>query len=212
MKKIVLIGFGGHGESIADSIRKRGEYDIVGYTDKKPSESETLYPYLGNDDVLQHLLDSGIEHAAICVGYLGDSEIRNILYDTAKRIGFCLPPIIDPTAILADNISVGEGSYIGKGTIVNAKSKIGKMCIINSGAVIEHENQVGDFTHIAVNAVMCGNVRVEDHVFIGANATVIQGLRIHAYSKIGAGSIILKNVSQKRTVYGIWNQQMMNKI
>lgn len=204
MKRIVLIGYGGHASSVADSIVQQGEYEIIGYTDKNPPKETADYAYLGTDRILQKLFDEGIDCAAIGVGYLGDSDTRDILYKMVKDIGFQLPAIVDKTAILADNILVGEGSYIGKGAIINAKSNIGKMCIINSGAVVEHENQIKDFSHVSVNAVLCGNIIVEDHVLIGANATIIQGMKIGEHSKVGAGSIILKDVPEKMTVYGVW--------
>ena len=103
------------------------------------------------------------------------------------------------------DVLIEDGSYVGKGAIVNSKSKIGKMCIVNSGAVVEHGNRVGDFTHVSVGAVLCGNVMVGDHVFVGANATVVQGVNIQAYSSIGAGTIVLKDVPNNTKVYGIWN-------
>lgn len=205
MKKIVLIGYGGHAESVADSIKQAGEYEIVGYTDGCKKNQATEYSYIGSDDMLHEILDKGIECAAICVGYLGNSSIRDRLYQLVKDIGFQLPSIIDKTAILSADTVVGEGSYIGKGAIINAKSKVGKMCIVNSGAVIEHESKVGDFSHVSVKAVLCGRVMLEDHVFVGANATVVQGINIYTNSTIGAGTIILKDVPENRTVYGIWN-------
>ena len=205
MQKIVLIGYGGHAESVADSIAQAGIYEIVGYTDSKRADSAVEYPYLGKDDILADIYREGVKCAAICIGYLGESDVRDRLYQKAKGIGFHLPCIVDKTAVLAANTLIEEGSYVGKGAIVNSKSRIGKMCIINSGAVIEHGDQVGDFSHISVGAIVCGNVTVGDHVFIGANATVIQGLNIQAYSSIGAGAVILKDVPNNAKVYGIWN-------
>lgn len=205
MKKMVIIGGGGHAESVIDSIRQREEYEIVGYTDRSKMKMES--PYLGTDDVLQEIFEKGVHYAAICVGYLGKSNIRDKLYRTAKNIGFQLPVIIDKTAILAEETLIGEGTYVGKGVIINAGSTIGRMCIVNSGAVIEHGNEIGDFTHVSVNAVLCGNVLVEDHVFVGANATVIQELSIHAHSTIGAGAVVLKDISEKMNIYGVWNNK-----
>ena len=203
MRKIVLIGYGGHAESIADSIRQAGEYEVTGYTDLSPAQAD--YPYLGNDDALSDIFSKGVGCAAICIGYLGNSDIRDRLYKRVKKIGFQLPAIIDKTAILADDICIEEGSYVGKGAIVNAKSKIGKMCIINSGAVVEHETQIGDFSHVSVKAVLCGNVTVADHVFVGANATIVQGIQLCRYSCIGAGTVVLKDLPEHEKVYGIWN-------
>jgi len=201
MDGIVLVGSGGHAQSVADSIEASKTFQIIGYTN--PHETSLHYPYLGTDDVLESLYRKGICFAAIGVGFIGKSEIRDKLYTQIKKIGFHLPPIIDPSAVLSQNCSIGEGTFVGKGACINVNARIGKMCIINTSAIIEHGNVIGDFTHVAVGAALCGDVTVEDHVFIGANATVIQGLTIGSHTIIGAGSTVLHNVTGNTTVYGI---------
>lgn len=37
-KKIILVGFGGHARSVADSIELKGEYRVIGYTDLQKTE------------------------------------------------------------------------------------------------------------------------------------------------------------------------------
>ncbi len=204
IEKIIIIGYGGHADSIADSIEQKGEFEIGGYLDKKYIKKNQVYPYMGDDDELQHVFDNGIRNAVIGVGYMGNSILRDELFRKATKIGYHLPVIIDKTAALASNVQIGDGSFIGKNAVINAGSRIGKMCIINSGAIIEHENRVDDYSHISVGTVLCGNVYVENHVFVGANATVIQGTHIGMESIIGAGSIVLKDVMQNSRVYGVW--------
>ena len=36
--KIILIGYGGHAESMADSIQQSHQFEIVGYTDISPAK------------------------------------------------------------------------------------------------------------------------------------------------------------------------------
>ena len=38
MDKIILIGYGGHAESMADSIQQSHQFEIVGYTDSSPAK------------------------------------------------------------------------------------------------------------------------------------------------------------------------------
>ena len=196
MEKIVLLGCGGHAKSVADAILQGNSYEIAGFVDTVKND-EFVYRgirVIGSDDDLQTLYDTGIHHACICVGYLGHGNIRNILYEKLKNIGFTLPSIIDPSAILAADVEVGEGSFIGKGAIVNSNACIGKMCIINSGAIIEHDCIVGDFSHISVASILCGGVNVGNASFIGANSTVIQEKTIGQNCVIGAGTVVRKNV------------------
>ncbi|ORU01010.1 4-amino-6-deoxy-N-Acetyl-D-hexosaminyl-(Lipid carrier) acetyltrasferase [Anaerovibrio sp. JC8] len=188
MEDLVLVGFGGHGKSVADTIEREGKYHIVGYTDV--SKVISKYEYLGTDDNLRQIFDSGIRNAAIGIGYLGKGIIRQKIYSRLKEIGFKLPVMIDPSAVVSSSATIGEGTFIGKGTIINAEAKIGKMTIINTKALVEHECMVGDFTHVAVGAVLCGQVDVGEYAFIGANATVIQCRKVEPYKIIPAGVTI----------------------
>lgn len=195
MEKIIVLGMGGHAESLVDVLERQGEYEIAGYVvNDGASVKEDGYPVLGNDGDLERIYQSGITNAAVGVGYLGKSDVRERLWTTLKQIGFRLPAVCDPSAILSKSAKIGEGSFIGKGAILNVNASVGKMCIINTGAVLEHDCQVGDFSHISVGTVLCGEVTVGKSVFVGANATVVQCLSIGDRSVVGAGTTIRKNV------------------
>lgn len=203
MKDIILIGYGGHAKSVADSIKSKNEYRIAGYTDVKKNDDVDL-EYLGNDDVLSTYFEKGITAAVMGIGFMGgNSKVREDLYEKARNIGYNFPAIIDASAVVAQDVQIGEGTYVGKRTVINADTCVGKCCIINTGAILEHENVIGDFSHIAVGATLCGNVQVEKNCMIGANATVIQGIKVGEGSTIGAGSVVLKPVEAKTTVVGV---------
>lgn len=202
MENIVLVGFGGHARSVADSIENDGKFHIVGYTDLQESFPNNGYKYLGTDDKLQEIYDSGTHNAVITLGQIGKADSRRRLYTLLKQIGYELPAIIDPSAILASNVSIGEGTFIGKNTVINSNSQIGKMCIINTGVLCEHDNTIGDFCHIAVRTVCCGTVKIGNNCFIGANSTIIQEINIGEDVIIGAASTILHNVNNGEKKYG----------
>lgn len=203
MEKIVLVGFGGHARSVADSIEREGKYHIIGYTDLKPAEVDNGYKYLGVDDELEKIYSDGTHLAAVTLGQLGTDKVRHKLYDKLKKIGFELPVITDPSAIIAPNVIVGEGTFIGKNVVVNSNTSIGKMSIINTGALLEHDNSIGEYCHIAVRAVCSGTVTIGNNSFVGANATVIQGVDIGEETVIGAGAIVLNNVGNMEKRYGV---------
>lgn len=192
MEDIVIVGFGGHAKSVADCIKRSKNYNIVGYTDAAERNSE--YVYLGTDDELESLYYSGVRNAVICIGYLGKGSTRQIIYEKLKAIGYNLPIIIDPSAIISDTVQIEEGTFVGKGVIVNSDARIGKMVILNTNSIVEHECYVGDFSHVAVSAVLCGQVRLGNAVFVGANATIIQNVKIEDNSMIPAGRVIIKDV------------------
>jgi sugar O-acyltransferase (sialic acid O-acetyltransferase NeuD family) len=194
LESIVILGNSGHAKSLADAIERQGQYKIAGYVVNDERTDNMIYPIIGKDCDLQGIFSSGIENAAVGIGYLGKSDIRERLYAKLKNTGFKLPVICDPSAIVSKHAIIGEGTFIGKGAIINANADIGKMCIINTGAIVEHDCVVNEFSHIAVGAVLCGGVKVGKAAFIGANATVIQEITIPAKSIIGAGMTIRKTI------------------
>lgn len=204
MKKIVLLGSGGHAKSVVDSLEQKGEYEIAGFLDVKGKQTFSYHDYqvIGTDDDIEKLYKQGIRYAFITIGYLGKPTARELLYDRLQQAHFQIPFIIDASVHIANDVVIGEGTFIGKHVIVNAEAKIGKMCIINSGAIIEHDCQIGNYSHIAVGAVLCGEARIEEKVFIGANATLIQGIQIGREGIIGAGSVVIQDVPAACTVVG----------
>ena len=189
-ESIVILGFGGHAKSVADSIVKDGKYIIAGYTDTHDCKSR--FKYLGTDDELSAPFRRGIHKAVLGVGFIGNSVIRDKLVHTAKAIGFEFPVIIDPSAVIADDVVIDEGTFIGK------------------RAIIEHENIINDYSHVAVGAILCGNVSVGCHSLIGAGTTVIQGKTIGDNCIIGANSTILSDVEDNMKCYGIVNNRGYN--
>ena len=204
MEDIILIGFGGHAKSVIDTIEKQKKYKIIGFTDINKEQTYRGYSVVGTDDDLKKIFESGVQSAFITIGYLGDSSLRNKLYRELREIGYVIPVIVDDTAVLASDVVVGEGTYIGKNAVVNSAARIGEMCIINTGAIVEHDCDVQAFSHVAVGATLCGAVKVGAETLIGANASILQGVEIGERVKVGAGTVVVKNVPGNITVCGTW--------
>lgn len=205
MNRIVIVGCGGHAKSIVDTVENEGVYKIVGFIDREINEKYSYrgYKVIGTDDDLEQIYLSGVHNVAIGVGYLGKGILRDKLYERLKTIGYNMPVIIDPTAVVSSDIIIGEGTVICKKTVVNADARIGKMAIINTGAIIEHECEINDFSHISVGTILCGNTKIGSHCFIGAGTTIINGIEIGNECIVGAGSVVLGNVLHGSKVYGI---------
>lgn len=203
-ERIILIGSGGHAGSVADSIMQSKQYEIAGYIERENMDgvAGVGISVLGTDSDLEAVFDAGIHTAFVTIGYMGTSHVRERIYDRLKQIGYSIPAIIDPSAILADGVQIGEGTFVGKRAVVNSNARIGKMCIINTGAIVEHDNEIGEFSHIAVGSVLCGDVRIGKRTLIGANAAVIQGIRIGDGAIVGAGTTVRHDIESGQVYYG----------
>ena len=207
--RILLIGSGGHCHSIIDSLLSAGEYDQIGVVVRDGKELEivrndpVLCNYVtGTDDDLMRLKNEGWNDAFIAVGSIGNTGIRQRMLASLKEAGFHIPVIIDPSAIVAMNTEIGEGTLIAKRAVVNTGSCIGECAIINSGAVIEHDCRLGSFVHVSPGAIICGGVKIGDYTHVGAGAAVIQEIEIGRNTIIGAGSTVVNNIGDGSVAYG----------
>lgn len=205
MRKLALIGGGGHCKSVLDSALAMNQFDEIVITDfRLPKETKIMgCRVAGTDEQLQNLFEQGFEYAFITVGSIGDAAIRKNLANMASDIGFRFPVICDPTACVSPFARIGDGSFIGKNAVLNAEVSVGEHCIINTGAILEHECSVGSYSHVSVGAVLCGDSRIGNESFIGAGSTVVQGLSIGNRVIIGANSTVLSNVGDNMKYYGI---------
>lgn len=205
MEKIVLVGFGGHAKSVIDTIEQCSEFQIVGFSDVTSQFQKEYrgYKVICSDDALFDIYKSGIKYAFITIGYMGQSSIREKIYNKLKQIGFIIPVIIDKSAIIARDVILEEGTFVGKNVVLNSQVYVNKLAIINTGAIIEHECNIGQNSHIAGGSILCGNVTVCDNVFVGAGSKIIQNITVGSNTIIGAGSVVLHNVKQNSKVYGL---------
>ena len=194
-QKIVLIGGGGHAKVIIDAILKKSDFNIYGIVDKNKKKSSSVMnvPIIGSDDDLSKIYQS-VKHAFIAVGSIGDCSLRKNIYRNLKEIGFTLPVIVHPNVVIANEVQIGEGTFIAAGAVINPGTKIGKNVIVNTHSSIDHDCELGDFVHIAPGATLSGTVKIGNETHLGTGANVIQGSNIGEKCMIAAGATIRCNM------------------
>ena len=207
--KLLLVGGGGHCHSVIDTVLATGKYKEIGVVAKDQANYDELLndayigPFLvGIDADLPRLLEEGWKNAFITLGSVGNTRGRRALHSCIQEIGFEVPIIMDPSAVVSDKTTIEDGTFIGKRVVVNSGAKIGVCAIINTGAIIEHDCIVGSFAHISPGATLCGQVTIGNDSHIGAGSVVRQLVEIGANAIIGAGSVVVKDISDDVKAYG----------
>jgi sugar O-acyltransferase (sialic acid O-acetyltransferase NeuD family) len=201
MKKIILIGAGGHAKSCIDIIELLGEYEIFGLVEKGiiDSEANLGYPIIGTDDDLEDLRNK-YEFGFITVGQIKSAETRKRLFLLLEKLNYTLPVIISPNAYVSKYSSIGAGTIVMHGAIANSNAQIGKNCIINTKSLIEHDAKIGDNCHIATSAVINGEVNIGDESFVGSGVITKQSISIGNNCVIGAGNTVTKNINSYQII------------
>ncbi len=198
MKKLIIIGAGGFAKSVIDSLNP-SLYKIKGFIDDYKDDIDHLgYPILGkNVDCIENP-DGFFYFVAI-----GNNEKRTKWYKELKSKNLQLINIIDSSAIVSDNVQLGEGCFIGKMAIVNSKSIIGDNCIINTKALVEHGCIIHDHINVSTNTVLNGDVRIGDYSFIGSCSVINGQITIGKNVMVGSGSVVIHDVEDNATVVGV---------
>ena len=195
MNKIILVGAGGHAKSCIDVIEMAGKYSIAGVVDKPGLDAENLmgYKIIGNDDDLASLFHS-FKNALVTVGQIKSPSVRKRLFDHLISIGFNLPVIKSPTSYISKTATVGEGTIVMHGAVINTAAKLGHNCIINNKALVEHDSFIGNHCHISTAAVVNGGVEIGKGTFIGSGVIIHNGIKVGSDCVVSAGAIVRKSV------------------
>ena len=202
----VVLGGGGHARSLIDVLQSIGQTKLYGVLDVDQGRwgsSLCGVSVLGGDELLEELVVDGVNCFVVGLGGTGDNSPRKRLFRLG--ISFNLRPltVMHSSAVCSRFSSVGSGTQLFPGSIVNAGVELGANVIVNSGAIVEHDCVIGDHVHVSTGARIASTVRVGEGAHIGVGATVKQSLCIGEDAIVGAGSVVVKNVHPCSVVAGV---------
>lgn len=208
-KLLILIGDSGHAKVI-EHIAIRSGWTILAKLDDRHHEMRVAQNgiILGNTDLL-HKLMSDYEDVKVFIA-IGANRVRDLIFNKLNLPHESYATLIDPSAIISDDVEIGYGTCIMPNSVINPSSSIGNQVIINTRAVVEHDNIINDYVHLSPGCVLTGNVQVEMGCHIGAGATLIPGIQVGSWSIVGAGSTVIRNVDSDVTVVGSPSRILLN--
>ena len=206
MQDLVIVGAGGNTRVILDMIALGGRYRVVGLLDDNPARvGEVMMgaPILGPRSKLRELWDQGLRLAVVGVGAAKSTALRRQICDEVRELGFELPNIIHPTAILAPSAALGSGLLVMAGVIVNPCARIEDDVLVNTGSLVEHDCVLEQGSFLAPGVKLAGGTRVGRGAFVGVGAISIQGIQIGEESLVAAGAVLTKDVPARHFARGV---------
>jgi sugar O-acyltransferase (sialic acid O-acetyltransferase NeuD family) len=196
MLDILLVGAGGHARACIDVIETHGKFAIAGLVGQPHEVGSAVLGYrvIGQDADLPALVKH-YPRALVTVGQIKTAEPRLRLFAWLERLGCECPQIVSPRAHVSRHATVGAGTIVMHGAVVNAAAIIGRNGIINTQSLIEHDTHVGDHCHVSTGALLNSGVRVGHRTFIGSGTSVRQGIVIGDDCVIGMGQRVLADCS-----------------
>ena len=196
-KPVIILGAGGHARVIAEALQRSGKA-ILGLLDARiPAYTAVSgLMVLGGDEHLVDYSPNDVELANGIGSLPGKCEDRLRVFRTYKEKGYGFATVIHPSAVLPEELALGEGAQVMAGAILQPGVAVGINSIINTGAIVDHDCIIGDHCHIAPGTVLSGGVRVGDEAHIGTGAHVIQGMVIGRGAVVAAGATVYRPVAE----------------
>lgn len=203
MRRIIVVGAGGHAQVIADIVLSRAahgdELTLLGFVDDDPALAgrELLgAPVFGPIAMLKT-----IRHDAVVVG-IGDNRRRAAIFDQLRAQGEVLAVLAHPRATLAADVKIGLGTVVMAGAVINTQAVIGHNTIVNTGATIDHHAHLGAHVHVAPGVHLGGTVTLGEGAFLGVGVNVIPNRAIGAWTTVGAGATVIQNLPDRVVAVG----------
>lgn len=157
-------------------------------------------------DLSKSVSDLAFDPAQVASGFVPCAfapDRRKFYYDWALKMGLTpAEPLIDPFAVVASSVRIGDASYINAGAVVGALSMSGEGVLINRNASVGHHCLLGDFVSIGPGATLASNIQVAAGAVIGAGATVLPNVRIGAGAVISGGTLVRSDIADNMLVHG----------
>ncbi len=195
---IILIGASGFGREVLWVCRRAG-LEVVGFCDDAADKQAGTFcdlPLLGSIEQAAGRLGPGVRfHCAV-----GGNRDRQRLVLRALAAGWAPVSVADPSAIIAPDAAVGEGTFIGPLTVVSCCANVGTFVLVNQHVSVGHDSRLGDFSQVCPGARVSGYCVIGEGAFLGSNAVLLPTRRMGNWSVLGAAALGLSNIDDGATV------------
>lgn len=197
MKKLALIGTKEFSEQIASFANKTGEYEFVGYFDDLVERGTIINgkPVLGKvEDAIEIYKKGLIDCIFEGIGYTR-FDLREYYYNLLQgKVPFA--NIIMPSANIASDVKLGEGVFVGGGTLIDKGCVIGNNVFIHGSSTIGHENIVGSHTYFSGRFNSAGFATIGKRCFFGICTCVSDHITICDDVWVGLACVVAKNIKE----------------
>ena len=174
-----------------EPVKRDGPTEIIPYDNEMPLTAELRY-------FVEHLDGSSIEISngqnAVEVLDILEVATRSLMKEKIKPDKPVEPEkeekknyFVHPTAVVEDNVEIGEGTKIWYFSHVQSGAKIGKKCVLGQNVNVANNVSIGNFVKIQNNVSVYEGVTLEDYVFCGPSMVFTNILDPRSkYPQVGA--------------------------
>lgn len=192
----VVIGAGGHAAVVISTIQAMGGTVRAIFDDDPRRHGSKVLDVTVLGPVASCRAGTG-EKAVLGVG---DNRVRR---DLAARLRLPWSVVIHPSAVIHPSVTIGEGSVVFAGAVLQPRTSIGRHVIVNTAASVDHDGLLENFAHVAPGAHLSGHVTLREGALMGVGSAAIPGAVVGAWAVVGAGGAVIGEIPAGTVAVGV---------
>ncbi len=209
LPQLVIVGAGGFGREMLawarQSVQFEREWIIKGFID------DNLGALIGKNtpaEILGRIQDYQPRSDEVFICAIGIPAVKRHCCELMTERGGQLARLTHRTAVLGDNVKLGEGVILCPFSVVSGNNQLGRGVAINMHSSIDHDANVGDWSQVNCHCDVTGAVQIGCEVFVGSSVVIAPGVTVQDRAYLGAGAVVLRNVPPGAKVFGVPAQRV----
>ena len=125
---------------------------------------------------------------------LGEPEYRVKLFKKVKEAGYSFANLIDPSAYLSSEVTIGTGIILKAGVWVSVGATLKDNICVDFHTVIGHDVVIQPHCQICSNVVIAGHCKIGSATYIGLSVPIRDGIVVGDNVVLGMGSVVVRDI------------------
>ena len=164
MKKLLIIGAGGHGRCCFDIANRMNRYDTIHFLDDNSNDNYVVGKI---NDLSKFKNDYDEVFIAI-----GNNQMRYQLTKKCKEMNLTIATLIDPMSFISLESIIEEGTVIFPFASVESKAVVKEGSIISSNVIIHHDTVIDKFSLIYGHCVIRPKTHIQSFETIDSSIVI----------------------------------------
>lgn len=204
MRNLLIIGARGYGREIYNMFltckESLGDVECIGFLDDKKS---ALDGFDGYPPIISSVEDYIPKENDVFICALGEPKwIRYYTQIIEEKEGKFIS-LINPHAFIGKNTIIGDGCIVPGWVSISNDINIGNHTSIGIFSNIGHDVIIGNCCHLGAYTFIGGRTFIGNEVTVHPRVNILPDKKIGNHSVLGAGSVVIRNVKEGETVFGM---------
>lgn len=204
MKNLIIIGARGYGREVYNlALQCEGfnkDYIIKGFLDDKV---DALVDFENYPEIISNVENYEVKENDVFTCALGSVKWKKHYCEIILSKGGIFFNLIHPTTIFNLNVKLGTGLIVFMYSNISNDCTIEDFVTIQGFVGVGHDSKIGKWSHLNAYSFTGGFAVLKEEVCLNTRATILPNIIIHKGATVGAASLVIKNVKENTTVFGV---------